>query len=166
MGAVLLVLGLGCRDEAPAAPTADQRSRERAEAMQEAARACEPQPGEVAADDACARGCALGHSNSCARLAQQLERAGDRAAALARFREACRGGSGVGCQGAGRLGDGEPAYRKARGYHRVHCEQGYAASCAALAELFARGVAGPTDEGAATTYRERACSLGLAGACR
>lgn len=142
----------------------DRRAHQLAREMQERARACEPSP-ERSDRGACERACELGHSNSCARLGALAEAAGRREPALAHYREACRGGSGVGCEGAARLSGDAAIYGDARRYHRVHCEQGYARSCADLAALYDSDRGGPASAPAADTYRRRACSLGWTAAC-
>jgi inner membrane protein len=128
---------------------------------------------------ACHQACDLGHSNSCARLASHLEADGgadELAAALHLHLEACAGGSGLGCEGAAAMfarGAGGPAdadrsaelYRKARTYHRVHCEQRFAPSCAAAARLYREGLGGPPDAAVAGDYARRACDLGIETAC-
>lgn len=119
----------------------------------------------------CRRACELNHSNSCARWGQAQELTGDRDGARALHERACRGGSGIGCDAAARLSehaDSEVARRfaiEARQYHRVHCEQGYIASCVGLAEMFRTGRGGPVDTAVAAHYRRRACQLGEATAC-
>lgn len=116
------------------------------------ARACEVDPPPL---DRCLAACDLHHSNSCARAGDATR---DRAAALALYRRACDGGSGLGCAAAG-------LDREARFYLRVHCQQKHAASCLALARLFAEGRGGPVDTAAAATFRREACRLGAAAAC-
>lgn len=136
--------------------------------MVRAADECQAGPPRVAP---CQRACELNHSNSCARWGHATELAGDRAGALALHERACRGGSGIGCDAAARLseaGDPDAARRfaiEARQYHRVHCEQGYIASCLGLAEMFRLGRGGPVDAAVAAHYRRRACQLGEASAC-
>lgn len=117
------------------------------------ARACEGQvPPPL---DRCLAACELHHSNSCARAGDATR---DRAEAQALYQKACDGGSGLGCAAAGRD-------REARFYLRVHCEQKHAASCLALAGLFAEGRGGPADPSAAATFRRQACRLGERSAC-
>lgn len=142
----------------------DQRAEKLAQEMQRRAGECEPSPA-VSHRGACERACELGHSNSCARLGALEAAAGRPGRALAHYREACRGGSGAGCEGAALLsGDGD-LYAQARRYHRVHCEQGYARSCAALAGLYAAGHGGPASASTAGYYRRRACALGWPDSC-
>lgn len=156
----------------------DEGAGDRSAAMLDLAGDCEagfPAEGRLA----CRQACDLGHSNSCARLASHLEADGsadDLAAALHLHLEACRGGSGLGCEGAAAMfarGAGGPAdaeraaelYRSARTYHRVHCEQRFAASCAALARLHRGGLGGPRAPALAADYARRACELGVETAC-
>lgn len=116
------------------------------------ARACEADPPPL---DHCLAACDLHHSNSCARAGDATR---DRGQALALYRRACDGGSGLGCAAAGDLA-------RARFYLRVHCEQKHAASCLALGRMFAEGRGGPADRGAAATFIHQACRLGDRAAC-
>lgn len=117
----------------------------------------------------CKSACDLNHSNSCARMGEHYRLNGRLDEARRWFEHACKGGSGVGCQGAAELASDadKPAwYKKARQYHRVHCEQDYLPSCLALAKLHEYGLGGPVDKGVAAHYLERACGLGAEQACK
>jgi hypothetical protein len=136
-----------------------------ANAMVDNAKLCEPEvaPPNLAA---CARACELNHSNSCANWA-----ALESAKALALYQRACKGGSGIGCEGAATLVErsGEDAtaiYLNARRYHRIHCSQGYARSCDQLASLFETTKGGPIMLEAAESFRQQACVLGRKSSCR
>ena len=136
------------------------RGNKNANEMKRNAMLCEPIDG-TGSTTACERACELNHSNSCANwglslLAEKPEIAID---VLAR---ACIGGSGTGCEAESRLrkkaGDLERSEMKmkaARDYHRVHCSQGYARSCLALARLFDTGEGGPIDADTARVFREQ-----------
>ncbi|HTM20688.1 MAG TPA: hypothetical protein VL172_09280, partial [Kofleriaceae bacterium] len=86
----------------------------------------------------------------------------------------CSGGSGIGCEGLARLlGDtGADAAEitsllaRARNFHQVHCTQGFAPSCLALADLYRRGEGGTASPAAAAHWASVACHLGVARACR
>jgi uncharacterized protein len=118
----------------------------------------------------CDAACRLGHSNSCAR-AGEARAARDPAGALGLYQRACTGGSGIGCEDAAvATATADPTaaaalFARARFYHRVHCEQGFAPSCLGLSRMFADGRGGPTDAGAAEAFRQKACARGLESAC-
>jgi uncharacterized protein len=170
--ALVIALALcGCRDRQPAAQGApDRRAEEQAGRMLRDANLCERGPADARAA-ACAAACDLGHSNSCYGAGALRGAAGDERAALAYHTRACDGGSGLGCEAAGRLlraGDRAAAERfdrQARFDLRVHCEHRHAPSCLALGRLYATERGGPADPGAASTFLARACDLGLADAC-
>lgn len=149
---------------------ADRRAEEQAGRMLRDAELCERGPADARAA-ACPAACDLGHSNSCYGAGALRGAAGDESAALTFHTRACDGGSGLGCEAAGRLlraGDGAAAERldrKARFDLRVHCERRHAPSCLALAHLYRTERGGPPDAGAAATFLARACDLGLAEAC-
>lgn len=152
--AALAVALPACRDRSQhREPTERLGQPERGQRMLAEAEAC------AAADppplDHCSAACDLNHSNSCARAGDATR---DREAALALYRRACDGGSGLGCAAAG-------LFDRARFYLRVHCEQKNAASCAALGRLFAEGRGGPVDPSAAATFKRLACQLGDRAAC-
>ncbi len=147
--------------------------------MQLEARNCVIGPGPQRAA-ACKRACELAHSNSCYYRGRHLEAgdgvAKDLARALVRYREGCKGGSGLACRAAATMyagGSGVAAdaarahklYKNSRNYGRVHCEQGHAASCLAIGEMFASGEGGPKDPRAALLYLQRACNYKLQAAC-
>ena len=152
----------------------DQRAATKAQQMQELAAICETTPRRI---EPCERACTLGHSNSCARLAQLLESSGGNLTrAMALLEEACLGGSGIGCEEAGRFARGGIAQEAsetvakehdaaARRYHRVHCEQGFAPSCLGLARMYADGRGGPPAPELTDRFKTRACELGLQQAC-
>jgi TPR repeat protein len=151
---------------------ADRRAHERAGRMLREAGSCAAR----ALPAACLAACELGHSNSCHAAGALRAAAGDPAGALALYGRACDGGSGLGCEAAGRArraGLGAPADpaaaerldRRARFYLRVHCEQRHAPSCLALGRLYTTPRGGPADRGSSSTFLARACSLGLAEAC-
>lgn len=154
---------------AQTAPSAHERGHQNAAAMVDDAARCET--GEGVSDlAACKSACQLNHSNSCANWGQLVaEREPERAREL--YDRACRGGSGIGCELRARLAalekqsDAEERFATARGYHRVHCSQGYARSCAQLARLYEEGLGGAGDSQAATEFQRRACSLGWQEAC-
>ncbi|MCP4448306.1 MAG: sel1 repeat family protein [Myxococcales bacterium] len=136
-----------------------------ANAMIDNAKLCEPEQGAPSLD-ACQRACELNHSNSCANWAALAEAS----RALSLFERACRGGSGIGCEGQARLveGAGDRAtqiYLDARRYHRIHCSQGYPRSCEQLAGLFETAKGGKAMPAAAKSFRSRACSLGRKSSC-
>jgi len=178
-GAPLLIaiVAVGCsrgsseREPTPE-PPGDARPIDRAQARGEnmltfAAACHEPEVARESA--ACRHACDLGHSNSCGRLGEHYRLAGDTAQARRWFEHACKGGSGVGCQGAAELAphaDKAEWFVKARQYHRVHCDQDYAPSCLALARLHEAGLGGPADRGVAAHYLQRACALGENAGCR
>ena len=154
--AALVVLQAACRDRPqhrePTESGGDQQPA-RGHRMLAEARACAAaQPPPL---DHCTAACELHHSNSCARAGDATR---DRQAAQALYRQACDGGSGLGCAAAG-------LDKEARFYLRVHCEQKHAASCAALARLFQEGRGGAADAVAAATFRRQACQLGERTAC-
>ena len=176
LSVLLGALGLapGC-DDAPGREQvpADQRGLERGERMLQLADICEHGAGNLA--EVCAAACDLGHSNSC-HVAGLLRRSAP-SEALALYSRACTGGSGLGCEAAARArraGVGCPADpaaadrldRSARFYLRVHCEHNHARSCLVLGRLFTTARGGPPDRGLSDIVLERACSLGLAEACR
>lgn len=158
-----------------AAPTPEQRARDRADRMVREAGLCE---SGAAADRAaaCRTACDLGHSNSC-HVAGELRAAAGAPAEAARLHSrACEGGSGLGCEAAARAlragagGPRDPAGadrldRRARFYLRVHCEQRHARSCLVLGQLYRTTRGGPADRGSSATFLRRACSFGLAQAC-
>ena len=125
----------------------------------------------------CQAACALNHSNSCARSGQWREKAGDMKQAMTFYMKACDGGSGLGCEEAARVRksgkDGAPANpstaaaldHKARFYHRVHCQQGFAPSCLGLGRMFLDGRGGPPNRGAAGYFLDKACHMGVKEAC-
>lgn len=160
--------------QAPSSETspAQERGYENAHAMVDNAKLCEPSDG-VPSESACKTACELNHSNSCANWATlALTRDQDEAAAL--FARACKGGSGIGCEGRARLlteTGASPAslnavFLDARRYHRIHCTQGYARSCEQLASLFETENGGPRMPEAAVSFRRQACSLGSITSCR
>ncbi len=117
----------------------------------------------------CQRACDLSHSNSCAR-AGELLLVSDAYSAAARLRQACDGGSGIGCQALAamhlhqrlpgmELGDADDLLARARRYHEVHCGQGFAPSCAALAGLWQRGEGGAASAATAAHWQGMACRL-------
>jgi len=129
---------------------------------------------------ACRIACELAHSNSCYRFGWHLERgqgvARNLATAMKRYAQGCTGGSGLACRAAGHMytrGVGVKAdaaraktfYRSALNHGRVHCEQGHAASCLAIGEMFATGEGGPVSRGPAALYLGKACSYELQAAC-
>lgn len=161
---------------APALSEADERARDRALTMERQGAACDAGDGAARDLAACREACALGHSNSCGWLGDAhafglgVER--DDARALERYREACRGGSGLGCEGlarsyrlAGDAANSDRHYREARMVYRVHCEQRHAVSCSRLAGLYRAGLGGPVAEDVARTYQMRACALGKRDDC-
>ncbi len=143
---------------------ADERGHNNAKAMVANAALCEPREGprELAA---CERACKLNHSNSCANWGQLvLEQDPQKASEL--FDRACRGGSGIGCESKARLavergqsGTSE-LFANARNYHRVHCSQQYARSCAQLSLLYEQGLGGAADAKTAKVFHDQACQLG------
>ena len=166
-----------CNEEPPpskspsaqTAPSAHERGRQNAAAMVENASRCEDSEG--ASDlSACEKACELNHSNSCANWGQLLaEHDPERARML--YERACRGGSGIGCELRARLAardkqsDTEERFAIARAYHRVHCSQGYARSCAQLARLYQEGLGGERSDEATREFARRACTLGWQKAC-
>lgn len=142
---------------------AQARGLANANAMVENAARCEPGAGDPNLV-ACKRACELNHSNSCANWAA-IVAPQDEKMALELYERACKGGSGIGCEGAAALieasgGDAVPVYRNARRYHRIHCNQGYARSCAQLASLLGSTKGGPASADAARVFLDRACRLG------
>lgn len=138
--------------------------------MVDNAKLCEPSDGSPN-ESACEKACELNHSNSCANWGDlALARSQDEAAAL--FARACTGGSGIGCEAKARLladtgaAGVDAAFLNARRYHRIHCAQGYARSCAQLASLFETENGGPRMPEAAVSFRKQACSLGSKTSCR
>ncbi len=147
---------------------AQARGFANANAMMESASLCEPKAGEPSVV-ACQRACELNHSNSCANWAALLDPS-EESAVLALYQRACKGGSGIGCEGNARIveragGNEGPVYRNARRYHRIHCDQGYARSCEQLAALLETTKGGKPVPEAATTFRSKACSLGRVSSC-
>ncbi len=140
----------------PRLSPADEAARDRALTMQERGRRCDAAP--TVDLESCRIACKLNHSNSCGWLGEAARRDGDEAAAKRYFESACRGGSGIGCEGLGR-------YREARTVYRVHCSQHHAASCSRLARLYEKGLGGAVSLGAAAAYREKACILGIKSDC-
>lgn len=147
----------------------DSTAEQRAADMQQSGAQC-----EAKRDKSCERACRLGHSNSCARRGQMHESDGDKELAIEQLTRACSGGSGIGCHSLAALLErvggypqrAERAWKDARGYHRVHCEQGFGPSCSGLAELFATGLGGKQDDSVAALFRQRACGLGRTADCR
>jgi len=166
-----LALASGCRDRAPEPAPAD-RAQKRARHMLSEAERCAA-ASATGREEACRTACDLGHSNSCHGAGALREADGERAGALALYTRACDGGSGLGCEAAGRtrreLGAGadgaEELDRRARFYLRVHCEQRHAPSCLVLGRLYTTSRGGPADRGSSQTFLERACTFGLAAAC-
>lgn len=149
----LVALG-ACRDRSQHREPMESSSGQpaRGQRMLSEAKACEADPPPL---EHCLAACELHHSNSCARAGDAT---GDRGEAMALYRRACDGGSGLGCEAAGELD-------KARFYLRVHCEQKHAASCLALGKMFAEGRGGVADPAAAATFIRQACQLGDGAAC-
>lgn len=180
----LVLLAPGCKragdGDPPAPDTADLRARDRAQTMVDRGRACDAGDPARRDLDACRQACALGHSNSCGWLgdahARGLGVVVDYPRAMARYREACRGGSGLGCEGIARLiggghhagdrGEVDRRYAEARTVYRVHCSQRHAASCSRLGRLYADGLGGTAATDVAVTYWQRACALGSDADCR
>ena len=165
--------GKDAPDRAPAEASADQRAHARARTMERQGRACDSGDGAARDLAACREACELGHSNSCGWLGDAyalglgVTRDGERAAT--RYRQACKGGSGLGCEGLARAADGsarERWFREARIVYRVHCEQErHAASCSRLAVLYRDGLGGAAAADLALSYRQRACALGRENDC-
>jgi TPR repeat protein len=160
-----------CGDREPAPPAAREAhdpGRARGQEMLQAAQDCLAVEADRRAPR-CQRACALGHSNSCARVGDDRLDAGDPIQAKLEYERACRGGSGLGCDGAARLATApaeiQRLEREARGYLRVHCEQDHAPSCLALSRMFRDGRGGVTDAAVAAHYAARACALGERDAC-
>lgn len=148
--------------EAPADEQgAHERGRQNAIKMMKNAEACEPKQGR-GLREACMRACRLNHSNSCAVWGELLLPT-QPSRALSLFEQACKGGSGVGCEALARRTDDfvEAArlYWEARRYHQVHCDQGYARSCFQLGALFADGLGGDIDRASAAMAQKRGCEL-------
>ncbi len=149
--------------------TSHRRGLHNAEAMVQGAKRCEPDYHAVNLP-ACKRACGLNHSNSCANWGALIANSSEKEA-LQLYDKACRGGSGIGCEAAARArrarGDTQtkPAFLNARHYHRVHCSQGYARSCAQLASLYADGLGGPANPSLASDFKLRACQLGMGLQC-
>ncbi len=144
------------------------RGYKNANAMVENAKLCEPEEG-IPSIEACERACNLNHSNSCANWAALLE-GQDPARALSLYQRACKGGSGIGCEGqafhvehSGK--DASAIYRNARRYHRIHCSQGYARSCHQLATMFETTKGGKALPETAKSFRKQACVLGRKASC-
>lgn len=151
--------------------SADSRGLANAEAMAKNAKLCEPTTTPVDLE-ACQHACELNHSNSCANWGQLVAKLEpERAREL--YDRACKGGSGIGCEARARVaqqsgaGEEEVAERfaLARNYHRVHCAQGYARSCAQLGQLFIEDLGVPIDPKTAKEFMRRACNLGWSAAC-
>lgn len=161
-------------DEVAQLSDSDAKARARAMKMIERATQCEAgEPRDLAA---CIEACELGHSNSCGWLGELYERRGDAARALAHYHRACKGGSGLGCEGEARAyrdgrgvevdpGSAARLFAEARIVYRVHCGQRHAVSCGRLAALYQAGLGGVADTGVAVTYRQQACALGDRAAC-
>jgi hypothetical protein len=177
---IALVVLAACsarRDEAPRPEERDPDTAALARATAMVARGTQCDRSAPTPDiAACTEACELNHSNSCAWLGEAYERGAGVAQNLPRAREffhrACRGGSGLGCEGEARclargLDTEEAArlLREARIVYRVHCGQRHAISCVRLAALYAEGRGGPADPGVALTYRQKACALGETSAC-
>ncbi len=141
---------------APKLSPADRAARDRMLTMQERGRRCDAAPTTDL--ESCRIACKLNHSNSCGWLGEAARREGNEAEAKKYFEAACRGGSGIGCEGLGR-------YREARTVYRVHCFQHHAASCSRLARLYDKGLGGAASPGTAAAYREKACVLGIKSDC-
>lgn len=149
----------GNHSSASRAQTAHERGLANGQEMVNKANECEAQSGSIAP---CKRACELNHSNSCANWGLRLmgsdpKEAGDL------LQLACRGGSGIGCEGAARITDDLVAaaqlYLDARRYHRVHCSQGYGRSCSQLATLFREGLGGEIDRDVAALFEQHAQAL-------
>ncbi len=167
-----------CSEQSTSSPpageaSANARGLQNANAMVANAKLCEPDTGvgsAQACEQACERACALNHSNSCANWAALLE-AEHPSRAEQLYAQACKGGSGIGCEGQAAIvasaGDSATElYLDARRYHRIHCEQGYGRSCEQLAVLFERGLGGAVSPELGRVFRRTACSLGRSGSCR
>jgi TPR repeat protein len=143
------------------------RGYKNANAMVDNAKLCEPEAGTPSLA-ACERACRLNHSNSCANWAALVKNPDE---ALRLYQRACKGGSGIGCEGQALLversgKDASAMYLNARRYHRIHCSQGYARSCDQLASLFESDKGGAILIEAASSFRKQACDLGRTSSCR
>lgn len=168
---------VGCASDKPKAAKSESvqeqkaaalaRGYKNANAMVDNAKLCEPEAGAPSLA-ACERACGLNHSNSCANWAALVKSTDE---ALLLYKRACKGGSGIGCEGQAMLversgKDASAIYLNARRYHRIHCSQGYARSCDQLASLFESDKGGEILIEAASSFRKQACTLGRKSSCR